>query len=295
MTFHKWVETFLLGVLQGVSEFLPISSSGHLVLTQNFFKMEDVNLLLVLVLHAGSLLAILIHYKKDFLYIIKGFLTAPFNIKGSARPFYLCLFGLIPSLVLGFAGANIIDKYFFQLGWTGLGFLMTGFVLFFTLFFIKPNKISSAESEKLKDKYLQAKEDWLELSYKKAFLIGCAQALAFIPGISRAGWTISAGLFLKIPHRLACSFSFFLAIPAITGGVLWSVFYSSENLPALTTTNGVAQVLSLSLAFFSSWLFSHLALNTLIRSLENKYFPFFAFYLWPLGCFTLIYCILIAI
>ena len=281
MTFYNFLETFLLALLQGVSEFLPISSSGHLVLAQNIFKIKNMNLLLILVLHAGSLVAILNYYKKDILYILTDVYRNKFNISNSGRPIYLCIVALFPSFIGFWFLADFIEKQFFLPVYTAIGFLFTGCFLFLTKFVLKKEFTERKHQSEILSTQL-ATDDWQKLSYKKAFLIGCSQVLAFMPGMSRSGCTISTALFLKIPHHLACFFSFLLAIPAIAGGLVWNIFQQPESL---SSTN-IPLLIS---ALFGSWLFSHFALKILIRTLQNKMFPFFAFYLWPLGVLTLIY------
>ena len=272
MIFYKLLEIFLLALLQGASEFLPISSSGHLVLAQNIFKIENMDLLLILVLHAGSLIAILNYYKKNILHIITDFYKNIFHVSITNKPVYLCIVALFPSCIGFWFLADFIEKQFFLPIYTGIGFLFTACFLFLTRFVLK--KETSQEK--------QTENDWDKISYKKAFLIGCSQVLAFMPGVSRSGCTISTALFLNIPHQLACFFSFLIAIPAIIGGLVWNIVQHPESLSTTSTTILIS-------AFFSSWLFSHIALKILIRTLQNKMFPFFAFYLWPLGCFTLIH------
>ncbi len=283
MTFYKLLETFLLALLQGVSEFLPISSSGHLVLAQSIFKIENMSLLLILVLHAGSLIAILNYYKTDILYILTDFYRSLFNTSTSGRPIYLCIVALFPSFIGFWFLADFIETQFFLPIYTALGFLFTGCFLFLTKFVLKKEDTDKTQLTETLSNRLTT-NDWQKLSYKKAFLIGCSQVLAFMPGVSRSGCTISIALFLKIPPQLACFFSFLLAIPAITGGLIWNIFQQTENL---LTTN-IPILIS---GFFCSWLFSHVALKVLIRTLQNKMFPFFALYLWPLGFLTLIYIV----
>ena len=268
MTFHKEITAFLLGLVQGLTEFLPISSSGHLVLAKIFFQVQELDLLFILVLHAGSLLAIISYYKKELICVFKGFYEKPFNLQGPARSFWLMSWALIPSFLTALFFVKLIETYFFSALWVGIGFILTGAVLFRTA-----GSLKKADS---------LKEDWASFSFTKAFVIGLAQSLAFLPGFSRSGWTIAAALFLKIPYRQAGFFSFLLAGPAIIGGLVWKVLEMDSPL----STSGAWQVLAL--AFFSSSLFSYLALKFLIKSLENKWFPFFAFYLWPIGAFVII-------
>ncbi len=253
----------LLGVLQGFSEFLPISSSGHLALVRWWLQLPAIDLFFISVLHLGTLAAIISVYQKE----LKGILWP----RGLNNVFYrrigLVIAALLPT-ISGIFIKPLIEQSLNQPLWIGCAFTLTGLYLFFT-------KKKSATLT------LHNKDHWQQhISYPKAILIGAAQVLALFPGISRSGWTIATALFLNVPPRDAVFFSFLLAIPTIIGAAIWES--SSQTLPSLP------EISLLFIAFISSYLTGYIALKWLIRSLQTHKFYCFAFYLCPLGLFVIL-------
>jgi len=276
MIFPEQIKAVLFGFIQGVSEFLPVSSSGHLVLLKHLFNISSLDLFFILILHLGTLAAIFSYYRKDLLEIIRHFTLHPLSVSGSGRMVYLMVIATIPGVLGAFFLSPLVKKSLSQPYWTGVGFILTGLFLFCTLWRLK--KEVKKTSEVKNPLALSHSIDWNPFSFSTAFLVGLAQVGAFFPGMSRSGWTIATALLLGQSHRQAVCFSFLIAIPAILGGLLFELFnIPVQNIPSFS---------SLSLAFFSSWIFGYLALKWLIRSLQSLSFPYFAFYLWPLGILT---------
>ena len=267
MTFSEEAKAVLLGIVQGFTEFLPVSSSGHLVVFSRVFKLPALDLLFVLVLHLGSLMAILSYYKKELAELFKYFFKKPFDFSSPGGLLPLAAVATLPGLLGALLLKDLVEKSLSRPDLTGLFFIVSGVFLFCT-------------RAKLKKTAQPLKTP----SFLSAILIGFSQVLAFFPGMSRSGLSIATALFLNWPKKQAVFFSFLLAIPAITGGFLWEVFKEWEHLQKTPP-----KLLSLSLAFFSSWLFGLIALKCLVRSLQKLFFPFFALYLWPLGLFSLLY------
>ncbi len=182
-------QALLLGLVQGLTEFLPVSSSGHLVLLQRIFGIDEPGILLDTLLHVGTLAAILVVFWKDIWAMIK---------KPLSKPVYLLVVATIPAVV-----ATLLLGDFFETAFTGkflgIGFLLTSLVLF----------ISGKRQGERK-----------ELGYLDALVMGLFQACAILPGLSRSGSTISGGLFRGIDREQAAKFSFLMSIPAILGSVV---------------------------------------------------------------------------
>jgi len=278
MIFNELAKVFFLGLIQGLSEFLPISSSGHLVVLDTFFKSDFFDLFFILVLHLGTLAAILGFYRKELLNIVKNSLAnKSFSLSqsfsdGSVRLLLLLGVASLPGVIGAFYLMPLIKKSLQNIYWTGAGFLLTATYIFFTRFPLK--KTPGHKENNI--------NEWKDFSFISAFIIGLAQVLAFFPGMSRSGLTIATALFLGQSQKKAAFFSFLMAIPAILGGIVFE--YSKEEVSLNNSS-----FLLLSIAFFSSWFFGHLALKWLICSLHNFLFPYFAIYLWALGIFLLIY------
>lgn len=207
----------LLSVLQGITEFLPVSSSGHLILFSKFTAFPDQGLALDVAVHVGSILAVMIYFSEDLWRMFKGLLKTYFipNLKNiAARPFWLIVIGTIPIVIVGlFLKENGMEwlRSTKIIGWTILGY---GILLF------------------IADKFGMTIRKIEHLTPLDAFLIGCAQCLALIPGTSRSGITVTMARFLSMERREAAKFSMMLSIPAIIAAASLVAFelYQQDNL-----------------------------------------------------------------
>lgn len=209
-------QVIILAVLQGLTEFLPVSSSGHLLIAQNFFGFRNVPLAFDVLLHLGSLTAILFFFKRE---IIGFFLTDGISHKGKGgeekRKIVFSIFvGSLPAVFAGLFLQGKIELYFESQKILGFCFLVSALLLF---------------STKLVGK--KPKKELTEIKLGDSLKVGFAQALAILPGISRSGATIAVGLWSGFSFITAFTFSFFLAIPAIGGAFLL-------ELPQVVTQSG---------------------------------------------------------
>lgn len=245
----------ILGAVQGLTEFVPISSSGHLVLVPEALGWTRPGLAFDVLLHLASLVALLVYFRRDIVTIVTGTVR---NEPGARRMGLLLILGNIPA---GFAGILLAD-YFedafedaraaaIQLGITAAILVAAELTLAF---------------HRKHERTLRAEED---LSVTDAIAIGIAQAVAIFPGISRSGATIATGLALGIERDAAARFSFLLVIPALAGAAL-------VELPDLgEATLGVGPAIG---GFIASLVFSYAAIAGLIRYLRsNSLYPFAAY------------------
>ncbi|MDC2976381.1 undecaprenyl-diphosphate phosphatase [Candidatus Pelagibacter sp.] len=185
----KYVETLILSIIQGISEFIPVSSSAHLLIISRLSDFNASNLQLDISLHLGSLLAIILFFRKELI-----------NIINNKNIFLLIILGSIPLVIVGyiFYSTNLIDQFrnLKVVAWTTLIF---GILLYFSDKFELKNKISS------------------ELNIKSIIIIGLFQILAIIPGVSRSGIVITASRFLKFDRVESSKIAFYLSIPALAG------------------------------------------------------------------------------
>jgi len=266
-------QALILGVIQGLTEFLPISSSGHLVIFQNLFGLKEPDLFFDVALHFGTLMAILIVLRQEVSSLLKG--TSCFLVyiirekkctlddqdKTMARFAGLILIGLIPTAVLGFFLRDVLRLLFNSLLAVGIMLIITGTFLWLTKMTGEGNK------------------DKVNMSILDAIIIGFVQGLSIAPGISRSGATIAFGLFRKLKKMVAIRFSFLLSIPAILGAIIleWEnpLLHEGELLNVISGTLTAALV-------------GYICLKILIRMVQKGHFHFFSPYCWTLGSLTII-------
>ena len=190
-------QAFFLGILQGLTEFLPISSSGHLILIPAFFEWTDQGVGFDLAVHVGTLLAVVLYFRKDVFAITRdGLLSlSKRQMIGQGNMAWFLVIGTIPAGLAGLALLDMIDNELRAVKVIFFTTLIFGLLLGWADW--RPNKGRTLDS----------------LTWKDALLVGCAQALALIPGTSRSGATITAGLLLGMSRQTASRFSFLLAIP----------------------------------------------------------------------------------
>lgn len=208
----NFIQAILMGIVQGLSEFLPISSSAHLVFTSNFYKViknipivqsSNEEVFFDIMVHLGTLIAVLIFFRKDVAKILKAMWHALRTKDWSDREAKLGLFivaGTVITVALALPINEIAEKLVYKPAIVGILLFITGFTLLYSEY---------------KSKKIETKTDSVDL--KTSILIGLAQGLAALPGFSRSGWTIATGLFCGLDRVTAARYSFLLSIPIILG------------------------------------------------------------------------------
>lgn len=245
------IEAVILGIIQGITEFLPISSSGHLVIGQKVLGIAIAGNVFEVVVHLGTLGSIFAIFWSDILQLLKSFRSAT-----SQKYIFALVIGTLPAVIIGFFFKNTISGAFENIRVVAITLILTGVILFTTKFI----KI------KLKD-----------VSISRGLLIGIAQAIAIIPGISRSGITISLGMHLGVAPEKAARFSFLLAIPAIAGaGFLTGLDLMSTSEPMLPWS-------ILIVGFLSSLIVGWVSLKWLLGLIRSGKFYWFGVYCIFLG------------
>lgn len=266
------IESILQGLIQGLSEFLPISSSGHLSVFQHFFKIQGESAVLVnAVLHLGTLIAVFIAFWDkikaliiEFFMLIKDLFTGKFKWKEmnpERRMIFMIIISILP--LFGF----YIFKDFFEglqsdgsIIAEGIGFLYTSALLFFcTSKIFTKNTLTCGE-----------------VTTPKALLIGVMQGIALVPGISRSGSTISAGVFSGMKREDAVEYSFILGIPVILAGAFTELFPFEETMSS-------DLVLPMIVGFITAAVSGYLAIRLIKLLVVSDKFRIFAFYTLILG------------
>jgi undecaprenyl-diphosphatase len=253
------LEALLLGLVQGLSEFFPVSSSGHLLMLQEILGIREEGILFEIVVHVATLASVLIVYRRRVGSLVAGVLR-----RESAAVAYVgkLVLATVPAVAaVLFAGA-FFDAQFESPRLAGVSLLVTGCILFTTR-----RTIDTATTP--------------EPSWTAALLIGCAQVLAILPGISRSGTTVAAALALGVAPAAAAEFSFLMSVIAITGAAVRSlpdlVAVPADHIAALAVGGAAALVAGVA------------AIRVFVRLLETHGFYRFAYYTWAAGALFLIW------
>ncbi len=259
---------FILGVIQGLTEFLPVSSSGHLVLGQWLLGVAEHDLLFDLAAHVGTLLAIVTVYKERFCTMLCGvFCSIKQKRMLEGGQFFLwVLVASLPTAAVGLWLEPYFAALFSSLLAVGVGFLFTGTLIGCTM--------------RLKPRAQPQAMQGGGLSYLRAFLIGVAQSVAIAPGVSRSGTTIATALLLGVNKERAGFFSFSICVPAILGGAALKLLLVPEW--------SIDVIGPLLVGALTAYVFGLLGLRLVLHFVLSDRFGYFSFYLWPLGVGTIV-------
>ena len=244
----EMTQIIILGIIQGLTEFLPVSSSGHLILTPFLLNFNDQGLALDAILHLGTLMAILIYFKNDLLEIFTGLLDKK---RDTHRLAWSILWASLPAGIIGFFTADWIESSLRSPSFVGANLLFWSLVFYFADRFTKTQGISKNELSKL--------------NFSQIFFIGCAQAIALLPGTSRSGITIAAGLFSNLNHVAATRFSFLLGAPIIFVAGMHKLITLFSGPATFTSYTNVHLLVGLTISF----LVGLLAINLLLKIVEK--------------------------
>jgi undecaprenyl-diphosphatase len=253
------LQAVILGLVQGLGEFLPISSSAHLVIVPWLFNWEDPGLTFDIALHIGTLIAVAIYFWKDWLQLITKGVTDARSREG--RLFWYLVLATIPGAVIGLLLEKKAETSFRNPVLIAIMLIMLGIVLYW----VDRKSAKKIEAE--------------NIGLKTSFLIGLSQALAIIPGVSRSGITMTTGLFLGLTREGAARFSFLLSAPIIFGAAIVKVPHIIAN-PAVITINFIVGMVVSCVTGIAS-------IGFLLRYLQTKTFLPFVLYRFILGALIL--------
>ncbi len=257
------LQTIILGIIQGLTEFLPVSSSGHLAVFSKIFGLESNNLFLETAMHFGTLLSLLIFFRIKIYNTVKH----AFNEvkersveKDNLKFIGYVIIGILPAAIVGLLLYDFINKAFDNMIFVGIMFLVTGGILFAT-------------------KFLEKKAN--KINIKNSLFVGIMQIFALLPGISRSGITISSGVCSGMSREKAADFSFFMAMPLILAGFIKEFIDTGMNLS-----------LEIIMGIIASFISGYMAVYVLYKILKSRKFYMFSYYLLPLGIAVIIFGIL---
>lgn len=259
----NWIEALILGIIQGLTEFLPVSSSGHLEIFKVLMGVElEDNISFSIVVHAATVCSTLLVFRKDIGNLFNGLFK--FNWNDQTRYTGKLLFSMIPVVLVGIFLEDTVEGFFSgNLILVGFMLLITALLLGFT-YYAKP-----------KEK---------QITFRDALIIGVAQALAVMPGISRSGATIATALLLKNKRTEAARFSFLMVLLPILGK-------AGMDLVSGDMASGSVSWLPLLIGFISSFIVGFLACKLMIRIVKNSKLIYFALYCAVVAILTIIFSI----
>lgn len=273
------LQIIFMGIVQGLSEFLPISSSAHLVFTSNFYKVfnnmpihqqSNQEVFVDIMLHLGTLIAVLIFFRKEVMEIlvalINGIKTKNYSEHNCKLGLYI-MFGTIVTVLIAYPLNEVAEKLVYSPVIVGGLLFITGFVLYF----------SEKYSEKVQNKLS-------EMNLKTSFLMAIAQGIAALPGFSRSGWTIATGLFNKVDRVTAARYSFLLSIPIILGASMVYPFVKI-HMSELATYNWVDIIIGT----FVSGFVGYLCIKYFLKFLAKYSLKVFAYYCFIVGIVTSVF------
>lgn len=277
----SYIEAIILGLVQGLGEFLPISSSGHLALLQNFFGIEGEQILFFAVmLHLGTLISVFICYWKDIcelvgeLFVTIKDLCTGRGLKLQERPVrklgVMIIVATIPTAVIGLLFNDLFESFYGSFVAIGIGFLFTGVIMF------------------LAERMGSSQKEIGEMGFGTAILVGIMQGIAICPGVSRSGSTLVGGLSTGLKREFAVRFAFLISIPSILGSVVLEV----PDAVAQGIDPGLFGPIAAGMVVAA--ISGYAAIKGMIKLVSKGKLSYFSYYVWALGAFTVIYGLFIA-
>ncbi|MFA6860480.1 MAG: undecaprenyl-diphosphate phosphatase [Clostridia bacterium] len=248
-------QSLIYGIVQGLTEFLPVSSSGHLVLLEKIFGYEGNFLFFAVILHVATLLAVIVALRKEVWFLIKH----PFS-----KEMQKLVLSTLPTIFIVFMFKSFFESSF-EGGFLSLAFVVTGVLLIVT------NMISKTNSEN-------------EIKFSSAFAMGVAQGFAVIPGISRSGSTLCTGLLAGENKEKTARFSFLMSVPIVFASLIYEIIFSNQSFSL-----SQSQLLSSLVAFASALIVGILAIKFMLRVVSKGKLWWFSIYLFVLATATLIW------
>lgn len=253
----SYFDAIILGLVQGLTEFLPVSSSGHLVIAQTFLGVPSPGVFLEVALHVATLISVMVVYRGKLLELLLGTLRRDAT---ALRYVGMLILATLPVVVIGLFFRDAIESAFDTPYVTGFMLLVTGLILYSTTWTLQPRPADEPRT-------------------RHALAMGLSQCLALLPGISRSGTTIAAGLWTGLRGERAAEFSFLMSLPAIAGAAILQI-------PDVGSATFDGPLLA---GFLAALVSGIVAIKSLVWLVRRQGFHHFAWYVWAMGLFFLAY------
>jgi undecaprenyl-diphosphatase len=276
------IQSIILGIIQGVTEFFPISSSGHLVIIPYFFNWEYPPLYFTVTVHFATLAAVVTIFHREIFRIIRAVVLGIFIRKERATSSFklgiLLIVASIPAAIAGYFLNEYVESLF------GSPLVVAAFLLVTALFLW----LGERRGSRIEEQFAYSQDDHVRFNFFIAFMTGIGQAIAILPGISRSGSTISFARFFGVKRNEAVRFSFLLSVPVILGTFIFEIYHSS----GVIFEGGLNIALNLLAGFFFAYLAGMLAIKLLVYIAKRKNLNIFAVYCVALAAATFIFYII---
>lgn len=259
------LQSIILGIVQGITEFIPVSSSGHLVLANHFMGFELQDITFEIMLHVGTLFSVIIYFYKDICGLLSALVHYKERSEEKLRDRRVLLYlgtGTIVTGILGFMMKATVERIFYYPLFSAFMLLVTGTIIFISDY-ITPKQLEMHRTGIL-----------------RSAIVGVSQAFAILPGISRSGSTIATGMFLGLKREEAARFSFLLSIPAIIGATLFEL----RSFTGIESHHILGYLLGTVAAFISGYL----VIALLLAMIKKRRLKIFSFYVWTVGISVII-------
>ena len=263
LTTLSLLETLILAIVQGVTEWLPISSSGHLVVVQQYLLHEPPPLLFDVALHIGTLCVVLVVFWRELMSILKALVRFDFKSEEGKLGVFIAV-GSIPTALIGYFFHDVLESFFYNVLVVGMALVVNGVVLFFS----------------------ELREDGRRVGFLDSLLIGVAQGTAIVPGISRSGLTIATALLRKVEKKTAFAFSFLLSVPAVIGA---TILESARAWASSDLVIGGVDIATMLFGVVVSMIIGYISLKLLQKIVMSKRLHLFGYYCWIAGIAIILY------
>jgi len=263
LTTLSLLETLILAIVQGVTEWLPISSSGHLVVVQQYLLPEPPPLLFDVALHIGTLCVVLAVFWRELISILKALVRFDFKSEEGKLGVFIAV-GSIPTALIGYFFHDVLESFFYNVLVVGMALVVNGVVLFFS----------------------ELREDGRRVGFLDSLLIGVAQGTAIVPGISRSGLTIATALLRKVEKKTAFAFSFLLSVPAVIGA---TILESARAWASSDLVIGGVDIATMLFGVVVSMIIGYMSLKLLRKIVMSRRLHLFAYYCWIAGIAIILY------
>jgi undecaprenyl-diphosphatase len=263
LTTLSLIETLILAIVQGITEWLPISSSGHLVVVQEYLLQEQPPLIFDVALHVGTLCVVLAVFWRELISILRALVRLDFKAEEGKLGILIAV-GSIPTALIGFFFHDILESFFYNVLVVGMALVVNGVVLFFS----------------------ERRGDGRRVDYLDSLLIGVAQGTAIIPGISRSGLTIATALLRKVEKKTAFAFSFLLSVPAVIGAAILESARAWASHELIISGVDIATML---FGVVVSMIIGYISLKLLQKIVMSERLHLFGYYCWIAGIAIVLY------